>query len=363
LKIFILSSEFPPGPGGIGDHAYNLAEQLVERKCDVTVISEYRQEFASQWQNVQSKAKVRYSHRFKWLPNIGFVFLFIRFFLTNKNAIWIATGSKSLTLLGVGLFLSRRKSLAILHGHEMLENHGLKSKLSRKYLKYFTKAVAVSEFSKENSRPFISDDKISVIPNGFNHTKYRASNGQKDVSQNLNLLTVGRISKRKGQQNVIRALPLILQKHPDVVYHMVGINSESDFLTTQAAELDLHRSIRIHGVLTDDQLAELFQQVDIFMMLSENRDGGDVEGFGIAIIEANFFGIPAIGSLGCGVEQAIKNGYSGKLVPFDVPVSIAAAIEEILMNYNVYSENTRKWSHDHFWSTIINQYMTVLSSL
>lgn len=363
MKVIILSSEFPPGPGGIGDHAYNLAEQLVERKCDVTVISEYRQKFTSQWQHVQSSAKVRYSHRLKLLPNIGFVILFIRFFITNKNAIWIATGSKSLTLLGVGLFLSRRKSLAILHGHEMLENHGLKSSLRKKYLKYFTKAVAVSEFSKENSRSFIHADKISVIPNGFNHSKYRASHSQKVVSQNLNLLTVGRISRRKGQQNVIRALPLILQKHPNVVYHMVGIDSEGDFLIAQATELDLQPNIQIHGMLTDDQLAELFQQVDIFLMLSENQEGGDVEGFGIAIIEANFFGIPAIGSLGCGVEQAIKNGYSGKLVPFDDPVSIAAAIEEILMNYSAYSENTRKWSYDHFWSSIINQYMTVLSSL
>lgn len=363
MKLIILSSEFPPGPGGIGDHAFNLAEQLVDKQYDVTVISEYRKEFASQWRNVKSNAKVRYAGRFKVLPNIGFAFLFIRFFLTNRSAIWIATGSKSLTLLGIGLFLSRRKSLAILHGHEMLENHGWKSRLSKKYLNYFTKAVAVSEFSKENSKSFIEVDKISVIPNGFNHTKYSTINRQKAASQNLNLLTVGRISKRKGQQNVIGALPLILQKYPDVVYHMVGINMEGDFLTTQAAELGLQKNIRIHGVLSDGQLADLFQQTDIFLMLSENREGGDVEGFGIAIIEANFFGIPAIGSLGCGVEQAIKNGYSGKLVPFDDPVSIAAAIEEILMNYSAYSENTRKWSRDHFWSSIINQYMTVLSSL
>jgi phosphatidyl-myo-inositol dimannoside synthase len=131
MKIVILSSEFPPGPGGIGDHAYNLAEQLVEKKCDVTVISEYRKEFASQWRNVKSSAKVRYARRLKVLPNIGFIFLFIRFFFTTRNTTWIATGSKSLTLLGVGLFLSGRKSLAILHGHEMLENHGLKSGLNK----------------------------------------------------------------------------------------------------------------------------------------------------------------------------------------------------------------------------------------
>ncbi|MEQ8361390.1 MAG: glycosyltransferase family 4 protein [Cyclobacteriaceae bacterium] len=363
MKIVILTSEFPPGPGGIGDHAYNLAKQLVKKNYDVTVISEYRAEFASQWKNVKSSATVKYAQRSKVLPNIGFLLLFVRFFLTTRETTWIATGSKSLTLLGVGLFLSKRKSLAILHGHEMLEDHGLKSHIRKKFLKYFTKAVAVSAFSKENSKLFMNADKISVIPNGFNHAKYRAQSNLKAASHNLNLLTVGRISKRKGQHNVVRALPSIIQKHPDVVYHMVGINSDIDFLIAQAGDLGLQNNIRTHGVLTDEQLASLFQQIDIFLMLSENQYGGDVEGFGIAIIEANYFGIPAIGSLGCGVEQAVKNGYSGKLVPFDKPVDIAAAIEDILNKYSVYSENARKWSNDHFWSSIINQYMKVLLSL
>ena len=363
LKIFILTSEFPPGPGGIGDHAYNLSEQLVERKCDVSVISEYRKEFEGQWKNVKSRAKVSYSHRYSFFPNIGFVGLFIRYFITNRSAIWIATGSKSLTLLGVGLFFLKRKSLAILHGHEMLESHGLKSKLGKITLKYFSKAVAVSEFSMQNSNPYLKACRIEVIPNGFNHVKYGVVNSQKQVSQNLNLLTVGRISDRKGQQNVINALPLILENHPRVRYHLVGIIPEDNKLTTQIAELNLQNHVRFHGVLSDENLSSLFHQTDIFLMLSENRSGGDVEGFGIALIEANYFGIPTIGSLGCGIEQAIKDGYNGKLVPFNNPGRIAAAIDKILMNYKTYSDNACSWSHDHFWSSIINRYMKVLSSL
>lgn len=362
-KILILSSEFPPGPGGIGDHAYNLAEHLVRNNCDVTVISEYRKEYTNQWLPVKSSAKVRYAHRFRLLPNIGFIVLFIRFFLTTRNAIWIASGSKSLTLVGLGLSVSKRKSLAILHGHEMLEKHGVKSRLNKKTLKYFTRAVAVSEFSRENSMPFIDHEKIWVIPNGFNHKKYGAPTIAKRLSPSLNLLTVGRISRRKGQHNVVRALPIILQKHPDAVYHMVGIDSDGDALITQATQLGIQKHILMHGVLKDEQLALLFQQIDIFLMLSENQDGGDVEGFGIAIIEANYFGIPAIGSLGCGVEQAVKDGYSGRLVPPDEPADIAAAVEEILVNYSAYGDNAKKWSSDHLWSSIIEQYIGVLQSL
>lgn len=362
-KIFILASEFPPGPGGIGDHAYNLAEQLVERKCDVHVITQYRREFEGQWKNVKSKAKVFYTRRWKFFPNMGFIVLFFRFFIANKTAIWIASGSKSLTLLGVGLFLSKRKSLAILHGHEMLENHGLKSELRRKCLKYFSKAVAVSTFSMENSKLYMNADNIEVIPNGFNQNKYGAVSSHKQVSQNLNLITVGRVSDRKGQKNVINALPFILEKHPGACYHIVGIIPEDNNLKLQITESNLQNHVRFHGVVTDKNLSSLLHQADIFLMLSENRSDGDVEGFGIALIEANYFGVPTIGSLGCGIEQAIKDGYSGKLVSFNDPGKIAGAIDEILMNYKAYNENARRWSQNHFWSSIADRYMTTISCL
>jgi len=364
MKVIIVSSEFPPGPGGIADHAYNLAEQLVEKKCDVTVITEYRKEFEVQWRGLRSHAKVKYARRGRWFSNLSFVFLFIRYFITTRNAVWIGTGSKSLALLGVGIYLSRRRSLAILHGHEMLEEHGLKSKLSKRTLQYFTKAIAVSGFSKENSKKFIAESKIVVIPNGFNQTKYASVQGAKERKQPtpLSLLTVGRVSKRKGQHHVVHALPLTLKNHPSALYHIVGIHEGTD-LNSLVARLHLQDHVRMHGVLADAELAPLFRHADIFMMLSENMEDGDVEGFGIAILEANFFGTPAIGSVGCGIEQAIKEGFNGKLVPASDPVSIAAAIEEILANYSLYSSNATLWSHDHFWTTIINRYMDVLSSL
>ena len=364
MKIVILTSEFPPGPGGIADHAFNLAEQLVEKQCEVTVITEYRKEFEEQWKGFKTSAKVKYAQRGRYFGNVGFVFVFIHYFLITRKAIWIATGSKSLTLLGIAIYLSKRKSLAILHGHEMLESHGLKSRLNKMMLRYFTRVVAVSEFSKRNSLDFVDVDKVQVIPNGFNHLKYGAPNpSAAKYPVGLNLLTVGRVSKRKGQHNVINALPLILKKYPSVIYHIVGINDESDFINRLIDNNNLRNHIHIHGVLTDEQLASLFQKTDIFLMMSENREGGDVEGFGIAIIEANYFRIPAIGSLGCGIEQAIKDEFNGKLVPSNDTVSIAASIDEIMTNYKTYSENARTWSRDHYWTSVIHRYMSVLSSL
>ena len=92
-------------------------------------------------------------------------------------------------------------------------------------------------------------------------------------------------------------------------------------------------------------------------MLSEKTAQGDVEGFGIAILEANSLGIPAIGSLGCGIEDAIKNGYSGKLIPHNDSRALNEAIKSIIDDYESYSENAIKWASQFDWTLIIKEYL------
>ena len=41
-KILLVTSEFPPQPGGLGNHSYNLANQLAKQKYAVTLITDVR---------------------------------------------------------------------------------------------------------------------------------------------------------------------------------------------------------------------------------------------------------------------------------------------------------------------------------
>ena len=51
-----------------------------------------------------------------------------------------------------------------------------------------------------------------------------------------------------------------------------------------------------------------------FSASDKATDKGEGEGFGIALLEANALGIPTIGALGSGIEDAIADGVSGKLI-------------------------------------------------
>ena len=97
-------------------------------------------------------------------------------------------------------------------------------------------------------------------------------------------------------------------------------------------------------------------------MLSSPTATGDVEGFGIAILEANALGLPAIGSNNCGLEDAISNYQSGILVPYDASQAFLEAVQMIASHYESSSTQARQWASLHRWDVIINRYKAIIDS-
>ena len=99
-------------------------------------------------------------------------------------------------------------------------------------------------------------------------------------------------------------------------------------------------------------------------MLSENLPNGDIEGFGIAILEGMSLGLPAIGSKNSGIRDAIDHKKAGWLID-DIhnPEEIATALQDIMLNYHDYSTNAKSWSERFKWSNVINQYLNVFNEM
>ncbi|MDG2436340.1 MAG: glycosyltransferase, partial [Polaribacter sp.] len=95
-------------------------------------------------------------------------------------------------------------------------------------------------------------------------------------------------------------------------------------------------------------------------MLSQNTASGDVEGFGIAILEANSLGIPSIGAKNCGIEDAILDYKSGILIQNNNPSEFEKSIKNILENYNLYGYESIIWASKFSWNNIIKEYIKIL---
>jgi glycosyltransferase involved in cell wall biosynthesis len=359
----MLSSEFPPQPGGIGNHAYNLALQLQANEYNVTIIADNRSEDGQQ--ETQFDASLPFKtvrvvrYKFLMATYLKRVWLYLK--LAKKHSVIIATGKFPLWLVGMDFLIPRKKKVAIVHGTE-LNLKGVKRNLTNSALNRFYKIIAVSNYTKSLMN-HLKLQNIEVIYNGFNsEAETKSERVNLDDPTHLQLITIGNVSERKGQLNVIKAIPKLVQKYPKLHYHIVGIPTNQKEFESYAAALGIQNHITFYGKVTAIKKQKLLAQSHIFLMLSNATKSGDVEGFGIAIIEANAAGLPAVGSKNCGIEDAIKNNYSGKLVnPLDAP-EVSLAITEIVRNYDTYANQAMEWSKNFKWEKVIIKYLKVLST-
>ncbi len=359
-KILILATEFPPQPGGIGNHALNLASQLQANGFQVQLVCDTR----SVDGNEESIFDKCLSFQVVRIPRKKAIFLSYlnrintAFSLSRNADIIIASGKFSLWL---GAFLSlffKRKFMAVIHGSEVRLPNKVLRKITDLSLKHFDNIIAVSNYTK-SLVSHLKLKNIEVVPNGFE----MGEKAQTQISKAPVpvLITVGNLTRRKGQHNVISALPILLKQYPDLKYHMVGIPTEMETLKNLALHLGVEDAVVFHGKVSDAEKAILLMNADIFVMLSETTKTGDAEGFGIAILEANSLAIPAIGAKGCGIEDAINEGVSGKLINNNDPKQFLVVLEEILSNYETYSQGAKQWSKNFTWGKVIKMYIRIIN--
>ncbi|MFN0036634.1 MAG: glycosyltransferase family 4 protein [Saprospiraceae bacterium] len=370
--ILLLSSEFPPQPGGIGSHAYNLARVLASAGYAVTVLTNARGKgrAAEQAFDAALPFRVRRTPRscialFTYLSRVaGFLF----FLFKNPRCTVIASGKFSLWMGAAGnLFFPKNRYVGIVHGTEINPDGAFSKWLTRKSLAAYDPLVAVSNFTKNLVLKTLPHPNVVVVNNGFDPEKFmprnpgQASEMLQEKHGSPALITIGSLSQRKGQHNVVRALPILRAVFPKVRYHIVGLPNGRKHLEKLAEELGVRDCVEIHGALDDAATSALLHASDVFVMLSENTPDGDVEGFGIAILEANAAGLPAIGSRACGIEDAIRDGFSGRLVNGHDAQELLSALKGILENHSVYAANARLWAEGFTWQQKGKEYLRLIS--
>lgn len=357
--IVIVTSEFPPQPGGIGNHAYNLALHLYKTGCSVKVIADQRSEKGEE--EIIFDESLPFSinriKRYNWRFLMYLKRILITFISFKKASTVIATGKFSLWNVAFCSLFFNNRTIAVVHGSEVNFKPFVLRKAINIALKKMNKIVAVSNYTKSLIQV---NREVIVIPNGIDLLKWNIEiSSDKSLKGNPVLTTVGRVSSRKGQLNVIKLLPDLLSQFPEIHYHCVGIPTEAENFNKVAEDLGVLKHITFHGSVDADILKQILKKTDIFIMLSAESRTGDVEGFGIAILEANTFGVPAIGTKGCGIEDAIDNYKSGILIDNNA-LKLKEAVGDILENKDDYQKSSISWAQKHSWNKIINMYLTLI---
>ncbi len=368
-NIVIISSEFPPGPGGIGKHAYDLARALAWKDYDITVFTsqDYSQENEINQFRKSLPANIKLVRliRSGWMTYLHRWTLIRQFLNDNPVELLIVSGRFPLWMgyLAKKKFGKSFPVHAFIHGSELSRKNEIHRIFTTRALATVDCIWAVSNYTRKLLYQVTKREDIRVLPNGLWFSDWPSEKQHLhhvELEGEPSLLTVGRISPRKGQHLLVKALPVLRSIYPDVHYHLVGIPTGQEILKGLVNNLQVSNAITFHGkVAKMIDLAAYYMHASVFVMLSETQADGDTEGFGIAILEANYFGKPAIGAKDCGIEDAIMDGYNGRLVDGSNPIEIAEALKDIMDNYSAYSARARKWALRHDWKLLIEHFSKV----
>ncbi len=371
MKILVVSSEFPPGPGGIGNHAYSLCKFLVAAGHKVHLVADSN--YATQSEVMEFDRNMKYPMVIKRIERKGWITYINRIkairsqLNTNEFDGIIYSGKFSLWMCGLFNSLGvKMKTLAVLHGSEVKPTNLLLKLVTNWGIKNADYLVPVSGFTHGLLNENLQKRPFEIIPNGIDLDEFEDLNkASEQLSYELSgdpvLLTVGNVTPRKGQHRIIKAMPSILEQYPGAHYHIVGLPSYQKEFEEIAKHLGVSDAVTFHGRLPQrEHLACVYKQADCFMILSENQEDGDVEGFGIVILEANYFGLPSIGANGCGIVDAIDHKKSGILVDGDQPDEIVEALNAIISNKQSFGMESLSWVKKHDWKVIVDRYINIL---
>lgn len=245
-----------------------------------------------------------------------------------------------LGIIGLILHLTGVPYVIQTHGNELLRPIGpLARTMRRRALRSAYRVIATSQWGHRRLEDMgVPSDRIAIIPPKIDASDFEttvdveAFKAQEGLTGKRLILTVARLSPRKGQDLVLRALPDVVAQHHDAVYVIVGEGAQREHLEQEAQASGMSGHVKFTGKLAWCDVISYFHACDIFIMpsLYAEEPIGDVEGFGIVYLEANACGKPAIGSDSGGVPDAISDGETGLLVETGNVSSIQNALMRLL---------------------------------
>ncbi len=316
MRTLLVTNDFPPRKGGIQVFVHELATRQPAGEL-VVYCSDWRGsadfDAAQPFPVIREKTKVL-------LPT-GSVARRAAALAREHDCdrVWFGAAAP-LGLLGRGL---RRRSVALTHGHEV---GWAALPLARTALRRIGDGCDVvtylTEYQRQRLEPLIGGRtslvrltpavNTEVFHADVDGSAVRASFGLTDRPV---IVCVSRFVPRKGQDTLVRALPLVRKAIPDAALLLVGGGPHRKAVAKLVSSLGLQHHVVMAGSVPWADLPAHYAAGDVFAMPCRTRNRGlDVEGLGIVYLEASAVGLPVVAGDSGGAPDAVREGETGFVV-------------------------------------------------
>lgn len=370
MRVLIISTEFPPGPGGIGTHAWELARGLHARAWHVCVAAPLDYATADEVARFKSAVPFRLLDLRAFGVGLGAsartLFVLRRLVYQHNPDVLIASGAGAVLRAAMLSMFRSVPFVVIGHAGEFKMGGVLLRSFLRRAIRRAASVIAVSAFTAAlmktegfvDALPTVIHNGAS-LPLGLTQSVIEDLRVRHAIAGRRVLLTVGNVTERKGQDLVIRALPVIKASIPEVLYIVAGIPTDATRLMDLAVSLGVGDAVLLVGRVSSVEHAALLSMSDVFLLTSRQSSTGDVEGYGIAVLEAQAAGIPVVVTDVGGLPEAVDHGHSGFVVPPEDPAAIADAVMRIMMEPGMHErlhQGALSFSVDKTWAHRVEEY-------
>ena len=331
LSVQILTTDFPPLTGGIAVFATNIARALKTAGSDAWIVTS-----AAGDSDVDRSLEVHRKPATGPRATLALVSAARKIAQRRRPDVNLAMTWKH---DGIAAYLLRRSSgvpyVIVVHGSEILRfrDRSVLGRVMRRVLDGAAAIVANSNYTKGLVvNAGVPEDKVAVV-HPFIEVPPPATAEARATGLPLDgrsvLFTAARLVKRKGHARVIDALARLKEDHPEVVYVMTGTGDHRSVLEDRIRSLGVADRVFMAGEVSDEVLRALFDRADIYVSAAE-EDPEDVEGFGIALIEAAAAGKPVVAGRCGGSVEAVRDEQTGFLVGLDDPGELETRLRQLI---------------------------------
>jgi glycogen synthase len=158
---------------------------------------------------------------------------------------------------------------------------------------YYTKDILIKNYG-------IDARKIEVVHNGIEMQGPPPS--PRGMSSSApRILFLGRVTYQKGPNYFLEAAHQVLKLRPDAQFIIAGAGDMVSYLKGRTKELGISDKVSFTGMLSEEQVKEIYQSVDCFVLSSVS------EPFGLTVLEALSHRLPVIISKQSGVSEVLRH--------------------------------------------------------
>ncbi len=376
MKILMLTWEYPPRVvGGISKVVYDLSHKMVKEGNEVMVVTYKEGDNVKYYENDKGvevyrvdNYMIRPNNFIDWIMQLNFNMITKANEIINKNGKfdvihahdWLVAYSAKSIKESYNIPL-----ISTIHATESGRNSGIHDETQRYIndsewmLTYESSEVIVNSnyMKNEVQRLFgLPYDKINVIPNGVNLQLFSNVNIDYDFRRQYAMdnekiiLYVGRLVYEKGIQNLIAAMPKVLDRYHDSKLIICGRGGMIDELREQVKYLGIENKVYFAGYCDSKKMQKMYKCADVAVFPST------YEPFGIVAIESMLSGTPTIVSDVGGLNEIIEHGVTGMKSYAGNANSIADSVLALLFDpklcANISQNAIKKVKENYNWSKI-----------